>query len=134
MAEQKRLVNLRVTERQLDRLRKDARAAGMNVSEWVRHRMLGEEPGQGRQRVRTTRRRNQLERARAARESLPAREGGANPTEPSRAERPSVPEPMPNALQLAGRARVSVSRASEWLARGLVERRDGDIYVEGRRL
>lgn len=111
-------LEVRLTERQMERLRADAAQAGMTRSDYVRWRCLAEEPN--RQAERNERERGIRQRARAV-----------TPT-PRSEPKPSASEPFLTPQMVAMQGAVTYARAEELIREGRVRLDNGHLLVDDR--
>lgn len=110
---------VRFTSKQDERLRAAAKAAQMDIPDFIRFKVLGEPPGQQRKLAR---------RERAQREK---RRSSSDNGAPPAASTPSPPAALPTAVQLSNKMRTTVHQARQYLDNGMVEVVDGRLFVSG---
>jgi hypothetical protein len=116
-------LEVRLTERQFERLRAAANDAGMNVSDYVRWCCLREEPGRRRQHERKERERGLKERAQEMRRA---------PAEPEpQAPEPEPAEPLLSVQTVALQAGLTYFAAERLVAEGRVTSGNGRILIDG---
>jgi len=118
-------LEVRLTDRQMQRLMADAKAAGMNRSDWVRFCVLREEPvPKGQHQRRATGLRERAEKAREAMSAAP------DSSPPPVVERP--PEPLLTPQSVALQAGISYFTAAQLIEEGRVRQENGHLIVDGR--